>query len=140
MTMMVVLPTAGAGLITASILGVARAVGETAPVLLTAGSSQVTNANPLAHVQTDLPVQLLQFIKSPVGNNRIEAWGTALVLVSIVLFLFVLARTLGVGPIGTARRRLRRSRRRKYGSRSHTSTDNSPTVNLGDNPPFISTA
>lgn len=139
MTLMVVLPTARAGLITASILGVARAVGETAPVLLTAGSSPATNPNPLAHPQSDLPIQLFQFIRSTERNNITEAWGAALVLVSIVLLLFVLARMLGAREIGAKKRRFRifgPSRR----SRNREATDNSPTVNLGDNRPFISTA
>lgn len=91
----VVLPTARAGLITASILGVARAIGETAPVLLTAFGSASTNLNPFNGPQSSLPLFIWQNIRTPdkVSNDR--AWAAALVLMVLVLALFVLARAIG---------------------------------------------
>lgn len=91
----VVLPTARAGLITASILGVARAIGETAPVLLTAFGNSVTNLNPFDGPQADLPLYIWQNIRTPDNLSNQRAWGGALVLMMLVLFLFVVARVIG---------------------------------------------
>lgn len=91
----VVLPTARAGLVTASILGVARVVGETAPLILTALGSASTNTNPLSGAQSALPLFVFQLLKQPNDVQIQRAWTGALVLVAIVLVLFVLARVVG---------------------------------------------
>jgi len=93
--MQVVLPTARSGLITASILGVARAIGETAPVLLTAFGSSSTNWSPVNGPQSDLPLFVYQLLRQPNENQIQRAWTGALVLVVLVLVLFVLARIIG---------------------------------------------
>jgi len=100
----VVLPTARTGLVTAALLGVARAIGETAPVLLTAFGSSRTNLNPFNGAQADLPSQIWQLILSFQRNDNAEAWGAAFVLVAIILTLFTLARILGAGGQGRRRR------------------------------------
>lgn len=87
----VVLPTARAGLATALILGVARGVGETAPVLLTSGASSFFNANPLHQPMNSLPL----FIYTAWTGGASYAprlWGAASVLLGVVLILFVTAR------------------------------------------------
>lgn len=61
----VVLPTARSGLTTAVILGTARGVGETSPVLLTAGYTAVTNYSPAHNPMVSLPLATFEFIKSP---------------------------------------------------------------------------
>jgi phosphate transport system permease protein len=99
-TTLIVLPTARAGLITAVILGVARAVGETAPVLFTAHGAATTNVNPFHGPQADLPLQVFSLILSPNTNQADEAWGGALVLVALVLVLFALARIPGARGLG----------------------------------------
>jgi phosphate transport system permease protein len=88
----VVIPTALAGLVTAAILGVARAVGETAPMLLTAFGSDATNTNPLSGAQSDLPLFVWKLIRLPNQTQVDRAWSGALVLVLLVLVLFVSAR------------------------------------------------
>jgi phosphate transport system permease protein len=88
----VVLPTARAGLVTAAILGVARGVGETAPVLFTAFGSDSTNWNPLNGPQSNLPLFVWKLIRVPNETQNQRAWTGALVLVFFVLVLFVLAR------------------------------------------------
>ena len=93
--MQVVLPTARSGLITASILGVARAVGETAPVLLTAFGSSSINWSPFNGPQADLPLYIYQLLRQPNPAQIARAWSGALVLVLLVLILFVLARVIG---------------------------------------------
>lgn len=91
----VVLPTARSGLITASILGVARAIGETAPVLLTAFGSSVTNLNPFSGPQANLPLYIWGLLREPNEVSINRAWSAALVLIVLVLVLFTLARVIG---------------------------------------------
>ncbi|HYZ92656.1 MAG TPA: phosphate ABC transporter permease PstA [Actinomycetota bacterium] len=91
----VVLPTARAGLITAVILGVARAVGETAPLIMTAFGSSLLNGNLFAGAQSALPLFSYALIRSPQQSQIDRAWTGALVLIAIVLGLFTLARVLG---------------------------------------------
>jgi phosphate transport system permease protein len=93
----VVLPTARSGLITAVILGVARSVGETAPLLFTSFGSSFYNASPLTGPQESLPHFIYQYIRlgSPGSATYERAWGAALVLIGLVLALFTLARVLG---------------------------------------------
>lgn len=90
----VVLPTARAGLLTAVILGFALAVGETAPVLLTAGGSNFINANPFSGPQADLPLYIYNLIFQPNKVDNERAFTAALVLVILVLILFVTARVI----------------------------------------------
>jgi len=90
----VVVPTARSGLVTASILGVARVVGETAPVLLTAFGSSSTNYDPFSGPQSDLPLFVWSLLKQPNAAQIQRAWTGALVLVSLVLILFTLARVV----------------------------------------------
>jgi len=91
----VVLPTAKAGLFTAVILGIARAVGETAPVLLTAGGSFRVQPNPLAGRQDSLPLFVYRYIGFAQKSEVDRAWTGALVLIGLVLVLFIIARILG---------------------------------------------
>ena len=91
----VVLPTARAGLITAMILGVARAVGETAPLIMTSFGSSVTNVNLFHAPQAALPLFVYQLIRSPQQPQIDRAWTGAFVLILLVLILFTLARILG---------------------------------------------
>lgn len=105
MVLRVVLPTARAGLVTAVILGVARATGETAPVLLTAGGNPRMNLSPLHGPQADLPEQVYSWYGTAGPASLHEAWGGALVLILVVLTLFSLARLLGSGRTARATRR-----------------------------------
>ncbi|HTW14811.1 MAG TPA: phosphate ABC transporter permease PstA [Nocardioides sp.] len=93
----VVLPTAKPGLATALILGIARAVGETAPVLLTSGASTYFNANPVQDPMNSLPLFIYAAVQT--GNPAMEerAYAAAAVLLAVVLTLFVLARLVAGG-------------------------------------------
>lgn len=88
----VVLPTARAGLVTAVILGIARGVGETAPMLLTAFGSDSTNTNPLKGPQEDLPLFVWKLIRLPNQTQNNRGWTGLLILVLLVLILFTTAR------------------------------------------------
>jgi phosphate transport system permease protein len=108
----VVLPTARSGLTTAVILGIARVIGETAPLLLVIGGAFRLNANPFSGKQDALPYFVFRLVRFPQESQIQRAWTGALVLLGVVLILFVIARLIGGrGPdhIGRLRRwRLRR--------------------------------
>jgi phosphate transport system permease protein len=88
----VILPTAQAGLVTVTLLAVARMVGETAPVLLTAFGATATNTNVFDKPQASLSTFVYSLIRVPdkVSNDR--AWAGALLLLILVLLVFVAAR------------------------------------------------
>ncbi|QEO09482.1 phosphate ABC transporter permease PstA [Protaetiibacter larvae] len=96
----VVLPTSRSGLVTAVILGTARGIGETSPVLLTSGITAELSFNPFSGPMISLPLQVFDFVKSPEPNMVARGFGTAAVLLLLVLVLFGLARVFGGRPAG----------------------------------------
>jgi len=89
------LPTALPGIITGGMLAVARAMGETAPLLLTVlGNDLFTQLNPLHRMET-LSLQI--FSNAVTGYEQAEArgWAGALTLIAIVLILTAVARFFG---------------------------------------------
>lgn len=105
----VVLPTVRSGLTTAIILATAHGIGETAPVLLTAGFAETVNHNPFNGSQTSLPLAALKFVESPQPAMQARGFATAATLLLLVLVLFVAARILGGQEAGKlSRRQLRR--------------------------------
>jgi phosphate transport system permease protein len=91
----VVLPTARTGMTTAVVLGIARAVGETAPLLFTAFGYDLMNANPVKGAQESLPLFVFRNIQKPAVAAVDRAFAGAFVLMLIVLGLFGLARYIG---------------------------------------------
>ncbi|MGW1884823.1 phosphate ABC transporter permease PstA [Streptomyces sp. NPDC001970] len=91
----VVLPTARSGLTTAVILGTARGIGETSPVLLTSGLATGLNANPFSGPQVSLPLATFGLVGSPQPSLIARGFGSAALLMVIVLMLFVVARVIG---------------------------------------------
>lgn len=94
----VVLPTALSGIITGVTLAVARVIGETAPLLIIAGSTDSVNFNLFAERMMTLPVFIYYSFTQPgvppqFGIER--AWGAALLLIVIVMALNLLARAIG---------------------------------------------
>jgi phosphate transport system permease protein len=106
----VVLPTSRSGLATAVILGTARGVGETSPVLLTSGVTAVMNTNPFSGPMISLPLQVFDFVKSPEPNMIARGFGAAATLIFLVLLLFVIARLIGGKGPGQLNARQRRAR------------------------------
>jgi phosphate transport system permease protein len=99
----VVLPTALGGIVTGIMLGVARIMGETAPLLLLVGINQRIEFNPFAGTaeqvpQESLPTFIFEQFQLAVGNTQAEpfkrAWGAALVLIVIIGLLSALARLI----------------------------------------------
>lgn len=106
----VVLPTARPGLATAVVLGMARGIGETAPVLVVSGVTAGMNANPLQGPQVSLPLFIYTFVHT-LGTTPgyiARGFGAAFALVLVVLLLFGLARWLGGRAPGELSRRQRR--------------------------------
>jgi phosphate transport system permease protein len=94
----VVLPTAMSGIVTGVMLAVARVAGETAPLLIIAGSTDSVNFNLFGDRMMTLPVFIYYSYMQPgvppeFGQAR--AWGAALVLITIVMALNLLARAIG---------------------------------------------
>lgn len=107
----VVLPTARPGLATAVILGVARGVGETSPVLLTSGAAPFLVGNPTDGVMNSLPLYIYSTVRSGEPQAITRAFAAATVLLALVLVLFVVAR-LVARPRRTKRPRAPRRPRR----------------------------
>jgi phosphate transport system permease protein len=91
---LIVLPTVRPGLATAVILGVARGIGETSPVLLTSGASTFFNAKPLQDPMNSLPLFVFTSVRSGENLSISRGFGAASVLLIIVLTLFGVTRYL----------------------------------------------
>jgi phosphate transport system permease protein len=96
----VVLPTARPGLVTAVLLGVARVIGETSPVLLVAGSTNELNADPFHNPQMSLPLFVFNQARLPLDQAIARAFGAGVVLLALVAIFFALARIMGGRPVG----------------------------------------
>ncbi len=92
-TVRITIPTAAGGLLTGSLLGIARVVGETAPMLIlssiVAQGVLTEPSQPLASI----PYFIFQSSESPKPEAHTEAWAAALVLIAFVLVLNIIART-----------------------------------------------
>ncbi len=89
----IVLPTALSGMLTGVLLAVARAAGETAPLLFAAGSTNVSTFN-LGQFMNSLPTQIYKDVTSPTESVVNRAWGAALTLVTMILILNLIARLI----------------------------------------------
>jgi len=87
----IVIPSALSGIVTGSLLAIARAVGETAPVLLVIGGGYINEWRPLNPVSA-LPLSIFMGAKSVWPAQRAQVWGIALVLVAFVFILSLTAR------------------------------------------------
>ena len=106
----VILPTARSGLTTAVLLATARGIGETSPVLITAGFGSSLNLNPLSGPMVSLPLATFTFAGSPEKTMIARGFGAAAVLLMLVLVLFALARVFGgrqAGELSPAAQRRR---------------------------------
>jgi phosphate transport system permease protein len=111
----ILLPTSRSGLATAVILGAARAIGETSPVLLTAGFTATLNADPVHGPMVSLPLEAYEAVQSPEPDMIARGFGAAATLLVLVLLLFVVARA--IGGRGAGQLSARQGRRRTAASR-----------------------
>jgi phosphate transport system permease protein len=89
----IVLRGALPGLVTGNLLAVARAVGETAPLLFTSIGSQLFNVNP-GQPTASIPLVIYGDGTSPFASYQQIAWGAAFVLLVFVLVLSIVARVV----------------------------------------------
>jgi phosphate transport system permease protein len=89
----IVVPTALPGIITGVMLGIARVIGETAPLLILVGYSKAINYNLFDGFQGSLPTMIVNESSNiALGPAAARAWGAALTLILIVLVLNIAAR------------------------------------------------
>jgi len=91
-TVRITLPTAAGGLLTGSLLAVARVAGETAPIILLSsivGQGVLTDPR---EALASIPYFIFQSSESPKPEAHTEAWAAALVLIAFVLLLNIVAR------------------------------------------------
>ncbi len=90
---MVVVPAVKSGLITAIILGVARVIGETAPIILVSGGGEANNLNPVSGPMGSIPYYVWKaFLLGGTPESTQRTWAGLLVLLMWVLLLFTIAR------------------------------------------------
>lgn len=99
----VTLPAAKTGIITAVLLGIARIIGETAPLLLTTFAANNTSFNLFSGSMSSLPTYLYQYISNGNDTSTQRAWGAALVVLILVGILFTVARVFGRAKKATSK-------------------------------------
>ena len=90
----VVLPAAISGIASGSLLAIARAAGETAPIIATVGITFAVNRDIFSGQNTALPAQIFRNASQPFAAAQGRAWGAALTLVVIVLVFTIIARVI----------------------------------------------
>jgi phosphate transport system permease protein len=91
-TVTVVLPAALGGIVSGVLLAVARAAGETAPLLFTILTVTSANPNVFSGPNTSLPSQIFTNASSPFVGAQARGWGAALTLIAIAFVLMIAAR------------------------------------------------
>jgi phosphate transport system permease protein len=91
-TLTVVLPAAIGGIVSGALLAVARAAGETAPLLFTILAVTAANPNVFSGPNTSLPSQIFANASSPFVGAQARGWGAALTLIVIAFVLMIAAR------------------------------------------------
>jgi phosphate transport system permease protein len=93
-TLRVVLPTAAPGVISGCLLAIARAAGETAPLIFTIGAAKSTNWSVFKGTNTSLSMQIYGNAKESFLTAQQRAWGAALTLIALAFLFTVCARLL----------------------------------------------
>ena len=91
-TVTVVLPAAIGGIVSGSLLAVARAAGETAPLLFCIGAATAANPNVFSGADTALSAQIFANANQPYTGAQDRGWGAALTLIAICFILMIVAR------------------------------------------------
>jgi phosphate transport system permease protein len=100
--MSVVVPAAMRGLVTGSLLAIARAAGETAPLIMTSLGSQFLTYDPSKPMDS-LPLRIYRNAIGPYETGHDQAWAAALVLVAMVFLFSITARLIAGGKSGQGR-------------------------------------
>ena len=91
-TLTVVLPAALGGIVSGALLAIARAAGETAPLLFTILTVTTANPNVFSGANTSLPSQIFSNATQPYTGAQDRGWGAALTLIAICFILMIVAR------------------------------------------------
>ena len=133
----VTLPTVRSGLATAVILGAARAIGETAPVLLTSVASEYLTTNPFGKLNS-LPLMAYTSVQEPESVEIARGFGAASLLLILVVVLFTLARWVGgrgPGQLSRGAQRRRAAASRRDAARYDRMAQTYPAANNSQEPP-----
>jgi phosphate transport system permease protein len=90
----IVLPQTVGGIITGTILGIARAAGETAPLLFVSSVVANTVSTDARQALASIPLTIFTYSESPDPNDHAKAWAASLVLIVFVLVASISARAL----------------------------------------------
>jgi len=90
-SLQLIMPAAAPGVITGALLSVARAGGETAPLLFTAFGAHILQLDPNGPMQA-LPLTVFKYALLPYKSLQAQAWGAALVLIVMVLAINLISR------------------------------------------------
>ena len=90
----ITLPSALGGILTGTVLAVARAAGETAPLLFATSIYANTTQWDPRHAMPNIPVQIFIWSESPDPNDHKRAWASALVLMVFILVTSLVARAV----------------------------------------------
>ena len=93
-TLTVVIPKAAPGIISGALLAIARAAGETAPLIFTIGAAKSTNWNVFTGTNTSLSLQIYGNAKESFVTAQERAWGAALTLIALAVLFTIAARLL----------------------------------------------
>ena len=100
----VILPTAVGGVLTGTVIAIARVAGETAPLLFTCSIFSPALSTDITHALPNLPVLIFQYSEQPDPSLHQQAWAASLVLMGFVLVASLSARAL----LARSRRKLER--------------------------------
>jgi phosphate transport system permease protein len=100
----VILPSTLGGILTGTVIAMARAAGETAPLLFTCSIFAPTVSTDVTHALPNIPVLIFTYSEQPDPALHQQAWAAALVLMSFILFASLAARAL----LARSRRKLNR--------------------------------
>ena len=90
----VVLPAALPGVVSGALLAIARAAGETAPILFVVGATNTTNTRLFSGVNTALSAQIFTNAQQPFIGAQARAWGAALTLLTLAFAITLIARII----------------------------------------------
>ena len=88
------LPAALPGVVSGCLLAIARAAGETAPILFVVGATNTMNANMFNGVNTALSAQIFTNAQQPFAGAQARAWGAAFTLLSLAFLVTLAARLI----------------------------------------------
>jgi phosphate transport system permease protein len=100
----IILPSALGGILTGTVIAMARAAGETAPLLFTCSIFAPAVSTDVTHALPNIPVLIFTYSEQPDPSLHQQAWAAALVLMSFILFASLAARAL----LARSRRKLNR--------------------------------